>query len=264
MRHTTLALVAALLVAFPACGDGDDVGSGTPPQGATTVGTADPGTRSTEVPGAGSRLEVGGVLSERYCEVLTVRTTDDGLQAEVWGSQGVNDCPQEGFERIDADEAAGQVGAMGAIVNGPRFWLLDAIVANQMAGSGETRTFGGVEMRSIAVVELGAGDGLPSRAPFEEVSVVRDTLFIFDAGTEVYELTAPDGSVYVMQSYTVEVDPELTRADLAGLGDRLDLPEGWTFTSRVLDEELAVEDLDGIATVIQDELHNTYQLRSRP
>jgi hypothetical protein len=31
----------------------------------------------------------------------------------------------------------------------------------------------------------------------------------------------------------------------------------------VLDERLVVEDIDGVATVIQDELQNSYQLRSR-
>ncbi|HEY5650742.1 MAG TPA: hypothetical protein VIW46_04775 [Acidimicrobiia bacterium] len=35
------------------------------------------------------------------------------------------------------------------------------------------------------------------------------------------------------------------------------------FTTRVLDEDLDVEDLEGIATVVQDDLHNTYQLRAR-
>jgi hypothetical protein len=86
---------------------------------------------------------------------------------------------------------------------------------------------------------------------------------VFAAGREIHELTAPDGSVYVMQSFSVEVDPTLGVDRLAELGPRLDLPEGWTFASRVLDDELVVEDLDGRAVVVQDALRNTYQSRSR-
>jgi len=46
---------------------------------------------------------------------------------------------------------------------------------------------------------------------------------------------------------------------LSELGSRLALPEGWTFTARVLEEDLFVEDVEGIATIVQDELTNTYQ-----
>jgi hypothetical protein len=93
--------------------------------------------------------------------------------------------------------------------------------------------------------------------------VERDTEFRFDAGREVHELTAPDGSIYVMQSYSLEVDPTLDVEALSAIGDRLQLPDGWTFTSRVLTEPLVVEDIDGVATVVQDDLRNSYQLRTR-
>jgi hypothetical protein len=47
---------------------------------------------------------------------------------------------------------------------------------------------------------------------------------------------------------------------LPTLGERLDLPDGWTFRSRVLDDELVVDTTATIATIIQDELENTYTL----
>lgn len=262
MRRGLLLLLPFLgsTVLLGACGDGDGdadaTSAATVAEGAAGEAASPP---AEDGGGSGTRVEVGEALAERYCEVLTVTMTDAGLRAAVWGSQGLNDCPQEGFDAIDATVAAQQVGANLAVVNGPRYWVLDAIVANALSGSGETEVFGGVEMRSIAVVELDS----PDRSPYTDTSVVRDTEFVFDAGSEVYELVAPDGSVYVMQSYSVEVDPGLIRAELATLGERLQLPEGWTFSGRVLDEELVVEDIDGIATVVQDELRNTYQLRQR-
>ncbi len=38
------------------------------------------------------------------------------------------------------------------------------------------------------------------------------------------------------------------------------LPEGWTYRTRILDADYVVVDQEGIATVVQDELQNTYQL----
>jgi hypothetical protein len=70
----------------------------------------------------------------------------------------------------------------------------------------------------------------------------------------------PDGVAYVMQAYCVGVDPTLTEADLASLGDRLALPEGWSYRTRILDEELVVDTTATIATVLQDELENSYTL----
>ena len=105
--------------------------------------------------------------------------------------------------------------------------MLDRIVANELAGSGERRDIGDIEMRSIATVDL--GPGVPAPGPYAEVSVGADTEFVFDAGREIHELTAPDGSVYVMQSYSIEADPSLEVGGLTGHSGRLRLPDGRAF-----------------------------------
>ena len=61
-----------------------------------------------------------------------------------------------------------------------------------------------------------------------------------------------------MQSYTTMVDPSLTIDKLENLGEVLDLPEGWSFESEVLEEDLELTSF-GDAMVIQDELENSYQ-----
>jgi hypothetical protein len=118
-------------------------------------------------------------------------------------------------------------------------------------------TFGELPMFLAATVDLGTT--LPEQTPYTERHVVRQTIFRFDAGTEVHELTDPDGQHYVMQSYSHIFDDGQTLATLDGLSDRLDLPAGWTYASRVLDERLDVLSRDGVATVVQDDLQNTYQ-----
>lgn len=261
MRRTALLSLALVVTVLASCGDADDDAASTSSTTTTAFDTgADPAiTEPAEPHGPAGALT--DQFDVRYCEVLTVTVAAGGTTAEVWGTQGLNDCPEDAFSGIDPAATAAELGVTIALPNGPRYWVLDEIVANELAGSGERREFNGIEMRSIATVDL--GEGVPDRRPYTEVAVERDTEFGFSEGREIYELSAPDGSVYVMQSYSVEVDPTLTADSLAGLGDRLALPEGWTFTSRVLDEELVVEDVEGIASVIQDELTNSYQLRTR-
>jgi hypothetical protein len=71
-------------------------------------------------------------------------------------------------------------------------------------------------------------------------------------------LEAADGSRYVMQAYSQIVDKTLTYDDLPSLGARLKLPSGWRYSSIVPDKDLVLG-AQGKATVVQDELENTYQ-----
>ncbi len=65
---------------------------------------------------------------------------------------------------------------------------------------------------SVAAAEL----------PFTPHTVSRQAAFTFAAGRQVYELVAPDGTVWVMQTYSQSKDPTLSMADLPGLASRAD------------------------------------------
>jgi hypothetical protein len=52
----------------------------------------------------------------------------------------------------------------------------------------------------------------------------------------------------------------LSRADLPQLGERLNLPEGWTYQSRVLESPLRIDTTSRAAQVLQDDLKNSYSL----
>jgi len=193
----------------------------------------------------------------RYGEVLAVFDRDGSLEAEVYGTQMLNDCPQELWETLDADVIAAELGAIAVKLNGPRYWMLDGLGQKVAVVDPVFRDFNGLTTRRIAMVDLG---GDPNTRPYVERYVNRGAVFFFDAGSTVHELVNPDGLAYVMQAYCVGVDPSLTEADLPGLGERLALPDGWTFRTRTLDEELVVDTTATIATVVQDELENTYTL----
>ncbi len=64
---------------------------------------------------------------ERYCEVLIVRPVDGRITADVYNTWPLNDCPAEEWDRLDATQIASDHGAPAAVLNGPRYWLMDHI-----------------------------------------------------------------------------------------------------------------------------------------
>lgn len=192
---------------------------------------------------------------KRYCEVLLVRPIDGVPSAEVYNTFPLNDCPVGQWLAMDPVAIAAERAVPLAVLNGPRFWLMDHV--QQTNGEvPEPLSFGGMEMILRATVDLGSvGAGEP---PYTEHRVNRKTVFGFDSGSSVFELVTPDGSVYVMQSWSQQVDPALDEAGLATLGDRLALPAGWIYRVRTLTEPLDVVTTEQDAVVLQDELKNTY------
>ena len=193
----------------------------------------------------------------RYGEVLAMFLRDTGLEAEVYGTQMLNDCPQEQWQTLDADAIAKEMGAVFAKLNGPRHWLLDGLGTKVAVIEPVFRDFNGITMRRIAVVNLGA-DYAPGS--YVERKINRGAVFFWDAGKKVYELVNPDGLAYVMQARCIGVDPTISEESLDTLGDKLSLPAGWSYRVRVLDKELVVDTTAHVATVLQDEFENTYTL----
>jgi hypothetical protein len=112
-------------------------------------------------------------------------------------------------------------------------------------------------MRRIATIPLGADF---AAGAYVVRNVNRGAVFFFDAGKTVYELVDPDGRAFVMQARCVGVDSNMSEASLVNLGERLALPEGWSYRTRVLETELVVDTSETLATVVQDEFENTYTL----
>ena len=193
----------------------------------------------------------------RYGEVLAMYLRDTGLEAEVYGTQMLNDCPQELWETLDADAIAKDMGAVFVKLNGPRYWLLDGLGSKVAVVDPVYKDFNGIQMRRIATIPIGADF---AAGPYTVRNVNRGAVFFFDAGKTVYELVDPEGRAYVLQARCVGVDPSMTEESLATLGERLALPEGWSYRTRVLDAELVVDTSATLATVVQDEFENTYTL----
>jgi hypothetical protein len=197
----------------------------------------------------------------RYCEVLLLNLTEAGLRAEVYNTYPLNECLDDVWRSLDGGVIAQAEAVPFALLNGPRFWLMDS-VERLDDGSVIEKTFSGsagdMAMNRYAVVAIGTPDTIGQS--YSPQAVDRKSRFSFLAGSEIYVLIDGSGERYVMQSWSQQRDPSLSEADLASLGSRLDLPEGWTFSVETLDGDLVVDSTDAPAQVFQDELMNTYSL----
>lgn len=200
---------------------------------------------------------IDGMRGVRYGEVIPVYLREDGLHAEVYGTQMLNDCPQHLWEKLDPSAIASEMGAVFVKLNGPRKWLLDGLGTKVSAVEPVIREFAGIAFRRIATIALG---DKPGAGPYKENRVDRGSVFFFDAGKPVYELVDPSGKTYVMQALCMGVDSSMSEEKLPSLGERLRMPEGWAYRQRMLERELVIDTTQSKATVLQDEFENSYTL----
>jgi len=203
---------------------------------------------------------VSNLRNHRYCEVLLGKREWLKLQIRVFNTQGLNLCPEAQWKELNKDAIAKSFDASFVMLNGPRYWVMDEVQAAGNTVNDVKESFGGIEMNLRATVQLSLLKQLIGSKSYTPNEITRTTNFVYRAGSAVYELTSPAGEVYVMQSYSQIVNPSLSMKDLPVLGEQLKLPAGWTYRSRVLDQELSLI-ANSVAYVLQDNLSNSYQRR---
>ena len=192
----------------------------------------------------------------RYCEILELRGAPPHATVTVWNTIGLNRCPPKWWRGFDAAALAHQRGDTFVVLNGPRHFLMDAASAT----TGRVRRFHGMRMRQVATIRIRTAADL-AQAPYLDRTITRTNTWRWDRGRTVFELVAPGGDTYVMQSYAQIKDSKLTLAKLPRLGRRLKLPPGWRYRTRKLTTALVLS-ARGRATILQDDLQDTYQLAS--
>jgi hypothetical protein len=205
-----------------------------------------------------------------HAEVLIMTKDPDGPggSGNYYNSLGIDDdVPDEMFDArfraLDPDALTQEFGGDGVRFNGPRRWLVDRFTAVAF-DHGKPSMLGPIPMYLYGNFVVPDFEAFLSgkQPPYHESVSRRTTTWFFDAGAEVYELVNPDGTVFVMQSASLMIDPNNTVDKLRTLGDRLSLPEGWQFRVRTLDEDLVMPVTfsdDPPNTIVLDEFENNYQ-----
>lgn len=202
---------------------------------------------------ANAAISTTGMRNTRYCEIFTVFLAPSPV-ARINNTYGLNRCPKRWWSSLDPGALATEAGADLVLLNGPRYWTFDRVTVTD---PGPIVKLAGKRLREVATIDL-AKVGLAPPPPFTPVEITRGTRFVFAAHRPAFRLTGPDGRRYVMQSYSRIVDPRLGYRDLRTIGDRISLPDGWTYDVHRLRHRLVLR-ANGRATIVQDGLKNTYQ-----
>ncbi len=213
-----------------------------------------PGLAAEDAAGAGHAI--ANIRNARYCEIFVVTRKAIRLNAAVYNTLGLNDCPEAAWKAIDQEALKKEFDAVAIVMNGPRYFIMDSM--DSMNISSRVTDFQGIGMREAAAIEIPMFQGTADRKPYQARTIDRTTDWYFNKGSPAFELIDEKGTVYVMQSYSQIVDPSLGYDQLAALGSRLKLPPGWKYLPVTLDADLKMH-AAGKAYIVQDDLENTYQ-----
>ena len=195
------------------------------------------------------------VRDARYCEVIV---SQGRLTLAVYNTMGLNQCPDAEWKKITSKMLKKDMKTRIAILNGPRYWTIDAIDSTPIIDASEKK-IKGMSMKKVALVHIKMSDIIKGHKPYNQHHVERNAVWTYKAGKPVYELIDPTGRVYVMQSYSIDKAVQ-TPLTLAQLGDKLKLPAGWHYRTGILNQDTKLPCDHKKAIVIQDDFLNTYQL----
>ena len=197
---------------------------------------------------------IRGLYNSRYCELFLVHRLAPSISVEIFNTVGLNDCPPDRFASVDLARVQAEQDALAVTRNGPRRWVLDAILRGE---AGEPVDMDGLEMRSVGSI---APPSL-TPPPFTEISIARKTIWRYRKGRTLRMVVSPEGRRYVMQAYSRAPGSTVTERDLNTLGSNPEmmLPEGWSFKTRKVARRNLDLRADGSATIVRDGLGSVYQ-----
>lgn len=124
----------------------------------------------------------------------------------------------------------------------------------------------GSEYRLIAVTLNGKLIENGPNGIVAQAQVQRDTRLVFTKGMRVHELTDADGNVFVLFVHHIDkADWQNADFQSENVLDYFTAPEGWTYATRILAEELVLDsnNSDGVVTVlaIRGAINSTWEKR---
>jgi hypothetical protein len=204
------------------------------------------------------QLRVDHLRGYAQGEIFLLNRNGDQMEALVYNTTGFGPCPADQFAAIDVTQLAQQTGSDLVWRNPRRYWTMDEASVEIV---GEPAEFGGIMFNLVARMAMPADfdftQDQSSRA-YRPMQISRVTTYEFRRGRPVFLLRSPEGSTWVMQTFTDHVDATITEGDLPDLGARLHLPDGWQYNSVTLERDLTIT-TTGLANIVPDNLSNMYQ-----
>ncbi len=219
---------------------------------------------SAAVPQDGAQAKmtrITGLNDYRYCEIFLIGGNPFDLEGSVYNTTELNigadqrdSCPAEMWSKVDPKALKDQFHVLGVFKNGPRHWMYDWIETP----IGDVQKLNGLQIRWINYVQLPPNMFQQGSTFYKPTTVERKSHQGYAKGQTVFILDDPKGTPWLMQAYSLIVDPNLKYADLRTLGTKLKLPPGWNYRFKVLDSDLEVHAINGKAWIVQDDMEGTY------
>ena len=194
----------------------------------------------------------------RYLGAAIVVGKELNARAHMNANAGNQKTPDDFVWNPNPEKKAKEFGVDMVVANTGRIWTFD----HGEVQYGYSWDFDGAKMGHLGQMvakDLIAHFHGPGYVP---TLLTRLTRWTWDAGKAAHLLREPNGTVWVMQEYTKDIDPSLTIDNLKDLGPKLKtLPKGWKYETKVLERDLVLDTTlsDGWASIIRDDLHCTYQ-----
>jgi hypothetical protein len=201
---------------------------------------------------AGREATTGNVVAACYNTMYT--------EAGVPPSRDT--APQALVEGIDFDQLKTQYGLLGASLNGPKIWTPDWSEAQ----IGREREFNGIKAPWVAQLNMTKAGAVSDVAPYEPMTIARDSRLGWSAGSTVMVLDDAEGNTWIMKGFQLGLEPRFAYDDFVANGASYfeSLPAGWTFRVTTLEQELIETPEGGVATIMADEFFNVYDKTGAP
>lgn len=203
----------------------------------------------------------------RFIEIFLARRDDKTgkLVAECYNSMftetGIpatkDTAPQAQVENLDFAKMKTDFGILGASLNGPKLWLPDWTEIDM----GVERNFNGIKATWVAQLGMdGNAGGVAESTPYKPMTILRKSGLGWNKGTTVILLDDAEGNTWVMKGFQMGLKPEYTYDEFIARGqDQFkQLPQGWKFRVKTLEEDLIERPEGGVATIMPDEFFNIY------
>mgnify|MGYP007051654280 CR=1 FL=1 len=203
---------------------------------------------------AAKKGDLTGLYNKRYCEIFAVHMPNPPeFSIDIYNTVGLNNCPPAQWNALDWDQIKAETGALGTKPNGPRRWLIDAVLGGE---ADQPVVLSGLEVRKVAVLNIAT----LTPENYTEMKIDRTTTWVYNKGRKLHYLVSPTGRKYALQAYTTNVDRSLRAKNLHKLAGNpgMGMPTGWKFKTIRLKKQLRLP-APGVATILRDGLEGTYQ-----
>jgi hypothetical protein len=207
----------------------------------------------------------------RYIEIFVMGAgkQPDHLKGNVYNttfipgldlSQNKDTAPQAWVGSLSTDEIAKRFGALKAVINGPKQWMLDWIDIPL----GASETFNDKTIPWCAELHLTKQElvalSTPGQFSYKSTTIARKSAIGYNKGTTVFLIDDTDGNTWIMKGFEVGMKPRWTYAEFAvdPASKFTKLPAGWKMRKKVLDKDLILIPKTGVATIMPDEFFNVY------